>query len=283
MRYKSIKYGLLAVFAVIVAACQPLERPFQPTEKATFRAAPGPRASLYIAPVEFGTDSLREGIAEKLQDLGIPAFTGDAIENRYSVQSQISLKDNISFITLKVFDPFGRDTGLQTVQEIGEIVEGPAIFGASMEPVILKSASAIDILLGGSGINFETLKKPALFVPIVTGAPGDGSESLAAAMQEQIIKLGIDVLSEPWQANYLLKGSVSLTPPKRGAQVVTILWQLERQNGEYIGKIEQRNRIRAGTLNGPWGPVAIAAARGGAQGIYKLLRQVEANYFRQKN
>ncbi len=267
----------------MTAACQPLERPFQPTEKATYRAAPGPRASLYIAPVEFGTDELREGIAEKLQDLGIPAFTGDPIENRYSVQSQISVEDNISIITFKIFDPFGRDTGLETVQEIGEIAEGPAIFGMSMEPVILKSASEIDILLGGSGINFETLKKPAIFVPIVTGAPGDGSETLAAAMQEQIVKLGIDVLPEPWQANYLLKGTVSLTPPKRGSQVVTIIWQLERQNGEYIGKIEQKNRIRAGTLNGPWGPVAKAAARGGAQGIYKLLKQVEANYFRQKS
>lgn len=283
MLYKSIKYGLLAVAAVLAVACQPLERPFQPTEKATFRAAPGPRASLYIAPVEFGTEELREGIANKLQDLGIPAFTGDPIENRYSVHSQITVEDNTSFITLKIFDPFGRDTGLETIQKIGEIAEGPAIFEVSIDPVILKSASEIDILLGGSGINFETLAKPAIFVPIVTGAPGDGSETLAAAMQEQIIKLGIDVLPEPWQANYLLKGSVSLTSPKRGSQVVTIIWELERQNGEYIGKVEQKNRIRAGTLNGPWGAVAKAAARGGARGIYKLLKQVEANYFRQKS
>ena len=137
-------------------------------------------------------------------------------------------------------------------------------------------------MLGGSGINFEKLSKPVLFVPIVQGAPGDGSETLAAEMQSEITKLGFDVLPEIWQASYILKGHVSLTPPKRGTQVVTILWQLERQNGEYVGKIEQKNRIRAGTLNGPWGPVAKAAAQGGAQGILKLLKQVEAAYFRQK-
>ncbi len=101
-------------------------------------------------------------------------------------------------------------------------------------------------------------------------------------MQDQIAALGIEVLPEMWQAGYILKGEVSLTQPMGGTQVVTILWQLERQNGEYVGKIEQKNRIRAGTLNGPWGAVAVAAARGGAQGILKLLRQVEESYFRHK-
>lgn len=281
MFYKLQKILLIAG-ALLAAGCQPLERPFQPTQKAHYSSAPGPRAALYIAPITNGSSKLREDLALKLQSLGIAAFTGDPVINRYSIQSEIILDGNAAVVIWKIIDPFGRDTELQSKQILGNIVEGPAIFGGSLDDPVFKSASEIDILLGGTGINFENLAKPAIFVPIVKGAPGDGSETLAAAMQNEITELGFDVLPEIWQANYILKGEVSLTPPKRGTQVVTILWQLERQNGEYVGKIEQKNRIRAGTLNGPWGPVAKAAAQGGARGILKLLKQVEADYFRQK-
>ncbi|MEH6401877.1 MAG: hypothetical protein V7750_00800, partial [Sneathiella sp.] len=82
---------------------------------------------------------------------------------------------------------------------------------------------------------------------------------------------------------YFIKGEVSLTEPKGNSQVISILWKLERPNGEFVGKVEQKNRIRAGTLNGPWGPTAIAAAKGGARGILKLLRQVEPAYFGKKS
>ncbi len=281
MLYKTAT-TFFAFALVALGACQPLERPFQPTQKASYKAAPGPRASLYVAEIENGPDKLREDVAKKLQDLGIAAFTGEVVANRYSVQSDISLEDNSAYVNWRILDPFGRDTGLSSKQKLGDIYEGPGIFGHSLEEATNRSASEIDVMLGGSGINFETLKKPTIFVPIVQGAPGDGSETLAAAMQDQITDLGIEVMPELWQAGYILKGEVSLTPPTSGTQVVTILWQLERQNGEYVGKIEQKNRIRAGTLNGPWGPVAKAAARGGAQGILKLLRQVEESYFKQK-
>ncbi|OUR78554.1 hypothetical protein A9Q83_06660 [Alphaproteobacteria bacterium 46_93_T64] len=283
MLYKLLTYSLLTLVLGALIGCQPLERPFQPSQKTSLRSAPGPRASLYVAPVKNGPTEMSEKLATKLQKLGIAAFTGEKVPYRYSISSEITLNEGASFVTWILHDPAGRQTDLQTVQKIGDIVEGPAVFGRNYDIAVLKSASELDIMLGGSGVNFEARQKPAIYVPIVKGAPGDGSETLAVAMQDQIILLGFDVLSEPWKANYVLQGEVSISEPKRGAQIVKILWKLERQNGEYVGKIEQRNRIRAGTLNGPWGPVAKAAAKGGARGIFKLLRQVEADYFKQKS
>ncbi|WP_169570154.1 hypothetical protein [Sneathiella limimaris] len=245
--------------------------------------APGPRASLYVPSIKNGPEDLREDLAKQLQKLGIAAFTGEPITNRYSVKGEVFLEQGKSYVTWKIFNPLDQEIGLATTQEIGSVATGPCLFDNDLEPIALKSASEIDVLLGGSGVNFDALKKPTLFIPIVEGAPGDGSESLAAAMQENIIALGLDVLPEPWHASYILKGKVSMTPAKKGSQVISILWQLERQNGEYVGKVEQRNRIRAGSLNGPWGPVAIAAAKGGASGIFKLLNEVEAAYFSRKS
>lgn len=273
----------IGFFAVTLAGCQPLERPFQPEKKTGFKTAPGPRASLYVAPIENGPEELRLAMEKKLQDLGIAAFGGEVPENRYALKSQVILKKGVSYISWTIVDPYGRDTQLKTAQKIGEINEGLDHGDIDFNRIALKSASEIDIMLGGSGFNFASLNKPVLFVPIVENAPGDGSETLSSAMQDQMIRYGIDVLPDQWKATYVLKGRVDITKPSGGMQIVSIVWKLERRNGEYVGKVEQKNRIRAGTLDGPWGEVAQAAAQGGARGIMKLLRQVEAAYFQSKS
>jgi hypothetical protein len=284
VRYNLIKTLLVGALAFALSACQPLERPFQPKSKSAMRnAAPGPRASLYIEPVQNGPEELSEILSEKLQDLGIAAFSGEEPFNRYKMSSRIILKDDVSYILWTLVDPTGRDTKLRTLQKIGEIVPGPDHAGTDYEKVALHTASDIDVMLGGAGINFEAMATPRLFVPIVENAPGDGSETLASAMQTHLVKAGLDVQPDQWQATYILKGSVDLTKPMGGMQIVSIIWKLERRNGEYVGKVEQKNRIRAGTLNGPWGEVAIAAAQGGARGILNLLRQAEPAYFKDKN
>ncbi len=279
------KKPLLLIFALVGTAlfmtgCQPLERPFQPEYKTSVKAAPGPRAALFIAPVQDGPAELDELVVKQLQGLGIAAYSGDKIPYRYSVSSKVEIREGASFVTWSILDPSGKDMALTSTQKLGELVDGPTIEGVDLKTVSLKSASDIDILLGGTGINYARLTKPVLFVPIVQGAPGDGAESLSSALQDNLSKMGLDVLTEQWKATYVVKGTVSLTPPRAGTQVVSLLWQLERRNGEYVGKIEQKNRIKAGSLNGAWGPVADAAASGAARGLVKLLREAEPEYFR---
>lgn len=283
MRFNFIIFGIFTAALLLASACQPLERPFQPRSKASWKAAPGPRASLYVAPVLNGPEDLNIALSKKLQDLGIAAFTDAAPVNRYHVESHIFIKENASYVLWRIIDPNGQDTQLETIQQIGQIVEGPNFVETDYETALLHSASEIDIMLGGSGTNFEALKKPVIHVPVIKNAPGDGSETLSAAIQNQIAQFGIDVLPEPWGATYLVKGEVHLSKPQAGSQVVSILWKLERQNGEFVGKVEQKNRIRAGTLDGPWGVVAIAAAKGGARGIMKLLRTAEPAFFDRKS
>ncbi|MEX0582310.1 MAG: hypothetical protein WD185_01460, partial [Sneathiella sp.] len=153
----------------------------------------------------------------------------------------------------------------------------------TLENLVLNSASHIDRLLGGDGFNFAALNKPVIFVPIVEGAPGDGSESLAAAIQDRLARLGLEVLPTETGANFIVRGHAEITPPKFETQVIELTWSLERRNGEQVGQVKQRNRIRAGSLNGAWGDTAALAAQGGADGIYNLLRKSEPEYFKSKS
>ncbi|MEH6401876.1 MAG: hypothetical protein V7750_00795, partial [Sneathiella sp.] len=220
MRYNIAKYALLAVtFGTLLSACQPLQRPFQPEAKTRLQASAGPRASLYVAPVENGNDEMSAILAKHLQNLGIAAFSGEAQPNIYQLKSNVFIEKGSSFITWRVIDPFGAETQLKTTQKIGAIINGPIFASPDLNRIFLKSASEIDIMLGGAGTNFTALEKPKLYVPIVNNAPGDGSETLSAAMQSQFVKYGFDVLPEQWGATYFIKGEVSLTEPKGNSQV----------------------------------------------------------------
>ena len=282
MRCSFVIKGLIIACAIAISACQPLERPFQPEIKSSWNAAPGPRVALYVEPVKDGPPGLDKAIASKLQDLGVAAFAGEAAPNRYYVHGHIVDKPEGRYLNWTVFDPQNRDTGLYTLEKLPE--ETPAdISPATLEKLVVNSASNIDILLGGDGVNFAELRKPAIFVPIVTGAPGDGSESLAAAIQDELVRLGLDVLPTEAGANFIVRGRAEITPPKFETQVIELVWSLERRNGEQVGQVKQRNRIRAGSLNGIWGDTARLAARGGADGVHNLLKKSEPEYFRSKS
>ena len=111
-------------------------------------------------------------------------------------------------------------------------------------------------------------------VPNVTGAPGDGSTSLAAALQRELTRSGIDV----GEANgaYRVEGTVKLAPAKEGKQAIQIDWQVKDPQGKQLGTVSQKNEIPEGSLDGSWGKVADAAAGAAAQGILKLLPQAKA-------
>lgn len=274
---------VIAICAISVAACQPLQRPFQPEVKTGWKAAPGPRAALYVAPVKDAPEDLDDAVAKKLQELGIAAFAGTPVPNRYYVRGEIAEQDGEQYLNWTIFDPQDRDTGLYAREKLPAPATEDSPDDTSLDLIILKSASNIDRLLGGDGVNFEEVKKPVIFVPIIRGAPGDGSESLAFAIQEELVKMGLDVLPTESGANYVVRGFAELSEPKAGTQIIQLTWSLERRNGEQVGKIQQRNRIKAGSLNGSWGQTAFLAAKGGARGVYKLLQSSEARYFKSKS
>jgi hypothetical protein len=105
----------------------------------------------------------------------------------------------------------------------------------------------------------------------VTGAPGDGMKSLTAAIKKRLYAKGVKLTSIQSENTYTVKGVVSLTNASGGKQSIRIEWQVLDPKGKKVGTVSQQNTIPKGSLNGPWGAIADAAAGAAADGIVKLL------------
>jgi hypothetical protein len=58
---------------------------------------------------------------------------------------------------------------------------------------------------------------------------------------------------------------------KDGKQPIQIDWTVVDPKGKKLGTVSQKNDVPQGSLDGPWGKTADAAAAAAAQGIVKLL------------
>lgn len=109
-------------------------------------------------------------------------------------------------------------------------------------------------------------------VPSVTGAPGDGSQALSAALQKELTKNGIALSDSAAAAQaYRVEGKVTVGADKEGKQPIEISWNVKDPQGKKLGTVTQKNEIPQGSLDGAWGKTADAAAAAAAQGIIKLL------------
>ena len=113
-------------------------------------------------------------------------------------------------------------------------------------------------------------------VPSVTGAPGDGSASLTAAIQRELTSKGVSLSDRATAVAYRVEGSVTVGEAKQGKQSIHIEWLVRDPQGKKLGTVSQRNEIPEGSLDGEWGPTATQAAGAAAQGIVKLLPQPKA-------
>jgi hypothetical protein len=109
-------------------------------------------------------------------------------------------------------------------------------------------------------------------MPVVSGAPGDGNTALASALNRELVRQGMPIDHQTGQA-YRVDGQVSLGAVKDGKQSIQIDWRVKDGKGQAVGTVTQKNAIPPGSLDGPWGQTADAAAAAAAQGILKLLPQ----------
>jgi hypothetical protein len=108
-------------------------------------------------------------------------------------------------------------------------------------------------------------------VPSVTGAPGDGSTSLTAAIQRELRTKGVALADRPTPAAYRVEGAVMIGAGRDGKQPIQIEWVVKDPSGKKLGTVSQKNDIPEGSLDGQWGRVADQAASAAVQGILKLL------------
>jgi hypothetical protein len=114
-------------------------------------------------------------------------------------------------------------------------------------------------------------KAAGVLVQPVTGAPGDGQRSLTIALKKRLYAGGVKLANGTAVNVYMVKGIVKLSDASGGKQSIRIDWQVVDPTGKKLGTVSQQNTIPRGSLNGPWGAIADAAAGAAADGIIKLL------------
>jgi hypothetical protein len=115
--------------------------------------------------------------------------------------------------------------------------------------------------------------EPVALVPVVNGAPGDGSQSLTAAMRKHLQSAGVKLVDRASEGNtYTVKGSVEMGSAVDGQQPITIQWTVVDPSGKTLDKaVVQRNKVQEGSLDGPWGQIADLAAGEAAKSVAKLI------------
>ncbi|MEM7192558.1 MAG: hypothetical protein AAF405_06750 [Pseudomonadota bacterium] len=114
-------------------------------------------------------------------------------------------------------------------------------------------------------------KPSGVVVGSVTGAPGDGSRTLPAALKKQLGRSGVKVVSRGSNV-YTVTGTAKLTSAGSTKQKIRIDWRVAEPGGKVKGTVSQENTIPKGSLNGPWGAIADAAAGAAVPGIKKLVQ-----------
>ncbi len=147
--------------------------------------------------------------------------------------------------------------------------------GAAQNGAIIPNAEPVSI--GNDAGKVKTAALPAgavaALVPAVEGAPGDGQQALSRALQRQLASNGVKVTDQAGPGTYFVKGKVVLGQPTEGKQSIKIEWQVLDPAGKRAGTVSQNNVIPEGSLSGPWGKTADAAAAAAVQGIIKLMAQ----------
>ncbi|GAB6052764.1 hypothetical protein JCM17960_15840 [Magnetospira thiophila] len=112
---------------------------------------------------------------------------------------------------------------------------------------------------------------PVVFVGPVEGAPGDGGDALALALENTLARTGVNVTTDPQQATHVVEATVSVEPGGGANPTVGISWRVFDSEGRPLGTIDQKNQIRAAILYDRWGATAVGAANGAADGVVELL------------
>jgi hypothetical protein len=262
-----------------LAGCQPLPQPF--AEDAPPSDAPimtlKDSAGIVVQPVAGGPVPLAEAMADALRSADVPASTQNSNRGSYVLAGSAEerpLAGERARITLPwaLRGPDGSDAGTYDQVTESNVARWRGGDATLLKELVGAAAPAIAEMLqeeGAIGVDAEQ----RVAVPPVTGAPGDGTRSLARAMELALRQASISVIEgdAPAGKHFSVAGKVAMAPAAEGKQKVTVSWTLLDPDGGQIGQVNQENAVAAGSLNGRWGDVAYAVAKSAADGIVALL------------
>ena len=98
---------------------------------------------------------------------------------------------------------------------------------------------------------------------ISVAAPGDGEIALATAMEQELLRRGVDLSGRITIGAYRLQALVLLGQARNGQRSLNAAWTLADPSGKELGTVAQYNEVPAGLIDvGVWEILAQQAAGG---------------------
>ena len=281
--------------AALLAACQPLPHPFQ-DDRPPEALLKIDTASVSIAPIEGEPTGLAgklgAAVAAALLKRDIPATAKTTSLGSYPLYGRLVQsrpRDGKAKVAAlwRLYDARGRTVGepraeieasISDIAGDAAIEQLAALSAERLAPLLQEEASTQAAAPGRPSPPPGATSAPPpdnrrlrVAVGKISGAPGDGGKSLAAAVTAVLKRQELTIIGDAGKADLVVECEVALTPAKADKQHVKIVWRVRRTDGAEIGTVGQENDIPKGLLDGPWGDLAYTVALAAGEGLMQLV------------
>lgn len=212
-----------------------------------------------------------------LRAMEVPAFAQPASRGDWVVEITAQMASGMVTPSYIIRDPSGLErnrTAGAAVPEADWIGQSPVALGGIVSATVPALGTALTAIEARRRQDDPTslLNRPArIYVPDVTGAPGDGNTSLARQMRRELPQFGLVVLEKPERPDFTVIGTVKVGPLPKGQESVEITWVIQDDRGAEAGKIAQLNQVAKNTLSGLWVDIAVVVAEEAAGGVRDVI------------
>jgi len=225
---------------------------------------------------------LAESVAGNLIRNKVPATTDPASDSRYVLSGETSVNEDAKtgsggniLIRWTLKDADGATVGVHTQGVKGTQVQwdygDPRIIRAVGDGAAKPIAAMVRTDTEAAAAPPKRRGATGILINPVQGAPGDGNAALATALRAALRAVDLNVTDDFRQAAFTLDGRVTVTGAPGAQDRVRIVWSLSTLAGEALGNAVQENTVRGGSLDGPWGHVAILVASAAVEGIEQVM------------
>ena len=275
--------ALTLLLLLALAACGTLPQPFYGNPGVTgARLAQPPPSRLAV---QYPAQSLlpdaaaaawAHAVATALLDQEIPADARQRTRADWSLDLTASLRGNVVVPNYTVRNPAG------VAQGSAEGAPVPAAAWASGTPQVLKAAAdgaapriagmlnSIEAARRESDPNSLLNRSTRVYLVGVTGAPGDGAQSLPRQMRLKLESHGLVVQDQLAGSDFQVRGEIRTAPGANGTERVELQWIVDGSGSE-TGRVVQINEVDPRTISPFWGDTAVAVATQAAAGVREVI------------